>query len=109
MRSKPQTLLVALAALPLLVPAALAEDRKAVLPESLEGDRIHVLLPRDAIPAVDDPELVSAEEADRFLRDDEPVMGVFDGKHARAYSAWQLDRHEIVNDRLGQLPVAATW
>jgi len=97
-------LLLALTALP-----GLAEEERAELPESLEGDRIHVLLPKDAIPAVDEPDLVSAEEADRFLKDDEPVLGVFDGTQARAYSAWQLDRHEIVNDRLGQLPIAATW
>ena len=39
----------------------------------------------------------------------EPVIGVFDGEQARAYPTWVLDGHEIVNDRLSQLPIAATW
>ncbi|MBI2882481.1 MAG: DUF3179 domain-containing protein [Candidatus Methylomirabilis oxyfera] len=32
-----------------------------------------------------------------------------DGKVAKAYSLWQLNHHEIVNDRIGTLPVAVTW
>jgi hypothetical protein len=43
------------------------------------------------------------------MRDEEMILGVYDGKQARAYSTWHLDRHEIVNDRLGETPIAATW
>ena len=41
---------------------------------------------------------------------DEPVLGVVgqDGT-AVAYSAWQLDGHEIVNDVVDGVPIAATW
>lgn len=77
-----------------------------VLPQE---KKIVAILPRDAIPSIDAPVFVSAEEGDRFLSDDEPVIGVFDGETAKAYSAWQLDRHEVVNDRLGETPIAVTW
>jgi hypothetical protein len=30
-------------------------------------------------------------------------------KEQRAYSTWQLDRHEIVNDVFEGRPVAVTW
>ena len=39
----------------------------------------------------------------------EPVLGVsLNGDH-RAYSVRILSRHEIVNDVVGELPVAVTW
>ena len=68
-----------------------------------------VLLP-DAIPAVTNPVFVPSKEA-RWMLDEEPVLGLVDpvtGK-AKAYSLWHLDRHEIVNDRLGSKPIAVTW
>jgi hypothetical protein len=40
---------------------------------------------------------------------EEPVFGLVVGDEARAYSLWQLDRHEIVNDRVGGIAFAATW
>ena len=43
------------------------------------------------------------------MSDDEPVLGVVVGRDARAYSLWHLDRHEIVNDTIGKLPIAVTW
>ena len=43
------------------------------------------------------------------MRDDEMVIGVVHNGIARAYSAWYLDRHEIVNDVVGGDPVAVTW
>jgi len=74
-----------------------------------DGVLLHVL-PFDAIPAVDSPRFVSAREADKFMRPNEPVLGLFDGRVAKAYSLWQLDHHEIVNDSLPGLgPVAVTW
>lgn len=73
------------------------------------GSRIVTVLPKDAIPAIDDPKFVSAGEADRVMSPDELVLGVIDGSVAKAYSLWQLNHHEIVNDRIGKLPVAVTW
>lgn len=75
----------------------------------IDGAPVTELLPRDAIASVDQPVMVSAAAGDAFMRDEETVLGVFDGTQARAYSTWHLDRHEIVNDRLGETPIAATW
>jgi len=75
----------------------------------IEGDALVRLLPVDAIPAIDRPKLISASRAAKLLRDDAPVLGVFSAGVAHAYPTWHLDGHEIVNDRLGDLPIAATW
>ncbi len=77
--------------------------------ESLEGSPVSALLPPDAIPAIDTPQFVSASEASAFMKDDEPMLGVMHDGIAKAYSLWHLDRHEIVNDRLGSQGVAVTW
>lgn len=74
----------------------------------LEGDKVYSLIGPDRIPAIDDPELVPAAEAD-FMADGEMVLGVVADGVAKAYSLWHLDRHEIVNDWLGDEPIAATW
>lgn len=75
----------------------------------IQGSPILTVLPVDAIPAIDNPRHVPVTEADRFMRPDEPVLGITDGKVAKAYSTWQLNHHEIVNDSLGDLPLAVTW
>ena len=76
--------------------------------KSLDGDRVYSFLGPDAIPAVDTPRFVSAEEAD-FMDQDEDVIGVLHDGVAKAYSLWHLDRHEVVNDWFGKEPVAVTW
>ena len=73
------------------------------------SQKIVQVVQKDAIPAIDDPKFVSAEQGDKFLSNNELVIGLFDGETAKAYSAWILDGHEIVNDRLGETPVAVTW
>ena len=65
------------------------------------------LLPRGAISAVDDPVFVPA--ADAKIADDAWVIGVFDGEHAKAYAINLLHQHEVVNDFLGDRPIATTW
>ena len=74
-----------------------------------DPDRIEVVLPRDAIPAIDKPEFESVSVADRVMADDELVIGVVGDREQRAYSTWQLDRHEIVNDVFEGRPIAVTW
>lgn len=65
------------------------------------------ILPRGRIAAVFEPEFVPAAKAK--LPDDAWVLGVlFDGQ-ARAYSLNLLNRHEIVNDRIGDTAFAAVW
>jgi hypothetical protein len=75
----------------------------------LEGDPVKILLPPGGIPAVMDPRLLSAAEADPVFQPDEPILGVAIGGEAVAYSLWHLDGHEIVNDVVGGTPIAATW
>ncbi len=77
--------------------------------EELEGDPLIRVLPRDAIPAIERPRMVPAAKVSRWLRDEEPVLGVVVGDQARAYPLWYLDRHEIVNDTAGGRAIAATW
>lgn len=76
---------------------------------TVNGFPIITVLPKDAIPAIDDPKFVSVKEADRLMKPEEPVLGLTDGTVTKAYSLWQLNRHEIVNDWIGKLPVAVTW
>ena len=78
--------------------------------ELVEGEPMFTVLPKDKIPSINEPSFVSAAEADAFFLPGEPVLGVLgkDGT-AKAYSAWQLDSHEIVNDTIDGDPIAATW
>ena len=70
---------------------------------------IVTLLPRDAIPAIDDPQFLSSAEADDFYDPNELVIGVeFEGD-ARAYSVPFLSNHEIVNDTVSGVKIAVTW
>jgi hypothetical protein len=73
------------------------------------GDDVYQVLPVGAIPAIDNPEFVSGAHADRQMQLHEPVLGVIVQGQARAYSLWQLDAHEIVNDRIAGVAIAATW
>ncbi len=111
MRALHRFLLLALALLPLLACQNQQQEPKPEPKQEQVGDGIlmHILEP-DAIPAIDDPQFVSAKEAKAFMHPNEPVLGLYDGKVAKAYSLWHLDRHEIVNDSLPGLgPVAVTW
>lgn len=67
------------------------------------------LLPPDAIPAIDDPEFYSAEQADSEYDPNEMVLGVSINGDTRAYSTSLLERHEIVNDEVGGRKIAVTW
>ncbi len=79
--------------------------------ESVDPEEIITLLPPDGIPAIDNPEFMSIEETiNRGVMDDsEPVLSFGHQGVWHAYSVFQLDHHEIVNDVVGGLPVAATW
>ena len=74
-----------------------------------DDNTLHVVLPRDAIPAIVKPEFEPASRAFRWMADDELVIGLVGEREQRAYSTWQLDRHEIVNDTFEGRPIAVTW
>ncbi len=70
--------------------------------------------PRDGIPPIDEPRHVPQTEADAWLAPEEPVIAVAiageDGEHlARAYPLQIMLWHEIVNDMLGETPLAVTF
>ena len=75
----------------------------------VQGDPIVRVLRKNAIRSIDRPHMITSAEAADLLVDHEPVLGVHDGERARAYPLWYLDGHEIVNDTLGDVPIAATW
>jgi hypothetical protein len=77
--------------------------------EKYSDYNIVTLLPRDAIPAIDNPSFITVEEAEGSYSDDELVLGVEFNGDARAYSTPLLSSHEIVNDTVGGVKIAVTW
>ena len=64
---------------------------------------------KDGIPSIDEPQFVSAEEADEWLSDDDVVFGLAIGDDVRAYPQIVLVWHEIVNDVVAGLKLAVTY
>ena len=86
---------------------AMARTASLPAPQSFDGDAVRDVLARDAIPAIDKPQFVSASEAK--IAPDAPVIGVSIGGEHHAYSLHLLNGHEIVNDVVGGKPIATTW
>ena len=57
---------------------------------------------------IDHPQFIPESEA-KFLNKDDLVLGVTDGKVAKAYPAAILAQHGVVQDRLADGPIAVTW
>ena len=72
-------------------------------------DQITRVLEPDGIPAINAPTFMTVSEADGCFYGDEIVIGIVGETDQRAYSTWQLDRHEIVNDVFEGQPIAVTW
>ena len=86
-----------------------SSDAAPARQEQDQDYEIITLLGFDAIPAILAPEMASADAADEWMADNEPVVGIsINGDH-RAYSIPMLSRHEIVNDVVGGQPIAVTW
>lgn len=83
-----------------LLPADPGEYRRA---------RMHGGPGKDGIPSVDRPRFGSAAAAERFLEDDDRVIGLYLNGQARAYPQRILVWHEIVNDSVGDHAVAVTY
>jgi len=62
----------------------------------------------DGIPALDNPHMLPAAEAD-YLEPWEPVFGIELNGDARAYPLRILDWHEMANDVVGGVPVSLAY
>lgn len=63
---------------------------------------------KDGIPAIDNPQFVTAEAA-RFMRDNNRVIGVQRNGVTKAYPIRILDWHEVVNDKFADEAVVVTY
>ena len=90
------------------LPVAAEEKGMKVVFEH-DGDPVYRVLPPGTIPAIDEPRFVRGPKANGQMSPGEPVFGLILGDEKRAYSLWQLDQHEVVNDRIGETAFAATW
>jgi hypothetical protein len=64
---------------------------------------------KDGIPAIDNPQFETVEQANRWLGKREPVAVVEMNGEAKAYPLQILIWHEIVNDIVGETPVVVTF
>ena len=64
---------------------------------------------RGYFPVIRNPQYLTADEGDRALARDEPVLGLVIGKQARAYSTNQLNDHEMVVDTIAGTPVLVSY
>ena len=64
---------------------------------------------RDGIPSIDDPVYIPQSEAGEWLQEREPVLVLEIDGDVRAYPLQILLFHEIVNDVVGDTPVAVTY
>lgn len=79
------------------------------LPTATSSVAFKVLLPRDAIQALDHPPTVAASEAANHIGSLDMVMGVTVEGESRAYPIGLLSRYEVVNDTVGGKAVGVTF
>jgi hypothetical protein len=92
--------LAVLLLLPAIISPSMGQSEEA--PEGVQ-----ILLPRGGIPAIFEPTFVSADAAE--IPDDAWILGIVIDGEAHAYSLNLLNSHEVVNDHVGDVPVAAVW
>ena len=89
----------------LLIPSV---DRQLQAQEAKEvPEGFQQLLPRGGIPAIDNPQYVTADKA--RISDRAYVFGVVIEGQPVAYSLNLLNSHEVVNDTIGKTNFAAVW
>ena len=65
--------------------------------------------PPDGIPSIDNPKFISVVEAGKFLKESDLVVGLTINGQTKAYPLLILVWHEIVNDKVGSVPVSVTY
>ena len=58
--------------------------------------------------AIENPEFLPARQA-TFMGDRDRLIGLTDGKIAKAYPAGILAQHGLVQDKVSDGPIAVTW
>ncbi len=112
--------LIAVSPLVFSTACQVAEEQVVAEPERSEigepertvtgGEPFHGVLPyrgKDAKLALVRPTFVTAEEAQ--LADGVSVVGLSIDGSDRAYPLYVLKNHQVVNDRVGDVPVAGSW
>lgn len=85
-----------------------AFDNHVLWGADLRPDAIVTVLPKDAIPAILSPSFEEGKKI-QWLDEKDSVVGVEINGDSRAYPVSTLSRHEIVNDKVGGVPIAVTW
>ena len=75
----------------------------------VHGHTMYTVLKPGDIPAIFKPEFITVAKAEALYYDSEPLIAVVSGDEAKAYSAWHLDQHEIVNDYINGKAITVTW
>jgi len=65
--------------------------------------------PKDGIPALFNPEYLTAKDADKVLKPDERVLGLTLKGVSRAYPIRIMSWHELVNDEIAGEPYLVSW
>ena len=65
--------------------------------------------PKDGIPALFNPDYLTANEASKLLKPDEKVLGLTLKGVSRAYPIRIMSWHELVNDEIGGIPYLVSW
>ncbi len=76
--------------------------------QTVRPEDIVTVLPKDAIPAILSPSFEDGSEVS-WLKGEGMVIGVEINGDSRAYPVPILSRVEIVNDKVGGIPIAVTW
>ncbi len=65
--------------------------------------------PKDGIPSIDNPKFESSQEADKWLNPEDLILGINFNDVIKAYPIGIMNWHEIVNDKLNNMPIAVTY
>lgn len=82
------------------------EDENSVW--SIPEDKVFIGQGRDGIASIDDPKFERTGDID-FINDDDLITAIQIGDDIRGYPNVILNYHEIVNDRVNDVPVAVTY
>lgn len=91
--------------IPVLLMTSLLAAAPPAAADHVDDDEIRRQLPPDAIPAITDPTFTKESHLD----DGERVLGVVVDGDARAYPIKVMNYHEIVDDIVGETPVAVSY